>query len=368
MRILLTSNYYPEHPGGIESVAATLAAGYRGLGHEVRWAAADVPGARRTPGAGDRPLPASNFTERHLGFPYPVPSWRSLRSLREDVEWADVLHLHDSLYAVSQACFRHARGAGRPVLVTQHVPPIRYANPGLRALQGAAYAALGHPLLEGADQVAFVSQAVAAAYSWLRFRRPPVVVENAVDTRLFAPASPAERTAARRAAGLDPERPTLIFVGRFVRKKGIDRLREVARRLRDVQVVMVGRTDDIDPRTWREPNLKVLPPMPQPRLRQYYVAADLLFLLSSGEGFPVSIQEAMACGTPALASAAVARAVPGLDGLLFAYDGGDLTQVTLSALERAPARREAVAAAARERWAPRSMLAAYADLIGSIRP
>jgi glycosyltransferase involved in cell wall biosynthesis len=72
---------------------------------------------------------------------------------------------------------------------------------------------------------------------------------------------------------------------------------------------MIGR-DEIDPRTWGLPNVQVLPPQPQATLRNYYIAADLLVLPSTGEGFPLALQESLSCGLPAAVSQEIADFVP----------------------------------------------------------
>ena len=74
--------------------------------------------------------------------------------------------------------------------------------------------------------------------------RKIVVVPGGVNLDLF---SPGDRQAARRTLGLGPE-PTLLFVGRIQRLKGIDILIRAAAELRDdiggLRVLVVGGTDD----------------------------------------------------------------------------------------------------------------------------
>jgi glycosyltransferase involved in cell wall biosynthesis len=366
VRILLTSNYFPPHMGGIEFVSALLASGYRDAGHEVRWAAADVRSAPRPAQPGDVPLAAWNVTEKRFGFPYPLPSPGALAGLRKDVAWADVIHINDCLYAVSQAASWHARRAGKPVLLTQHVPPVPYPSLALRALQGAAYGALGHRLLRTSDQVVFVSRATAAAYTALKFRRPPAIVENAIDSSIFTPLDEAARASARKELGVAAGTALLLFVGRFVAKKGLQRIRVAAAELPETTWVLVGRPGEVDPSRWGLPNVRVLPARAQADLRCLYSAADLLVLPSVGEGFPLSVQESMASGTPAVVTPETAEAADGLAGLIFPA-GTDLAATVRDALPAAAGRRAAVAEAALGRWSLRAMIDRYQELMEAIR-
>ena len=131
-----------------------------------------------------------------------------------------------------------------------------------------------------------------------------------IDTDAF---KPVDRTAACRAAGLDPARRYLIYVGRLD-----DRIKRVSALIRsfakavvdqpDYRLLIVGAGAD---RAKLEELAKEAAPdqtaflgwiKGAAALAPLYNAADCLVLPSLSEGFPTVIGEAMACGTPVLAS------------------------------------------------------------------
>src|SRR5947209_17582425 len=114
MRILLVSNYFPEHVGGIETVADNLARGYRRRGHRVVWAAAEAGHVRHKGHGDDLPLGAWNVTEDRLGFTYAILTTAAVARLVQAVSGCDVIHVHDCLYeasaiAVTAASLRRKR-------------------------------------------------------------------------------------------------------------------------------------------------------------------------------------------------------------------------------------------------------------------
>jgi glycosyltransferase involved in cell wall biosynthesis len=366
MRILVSSNYFPEHIGGIERVAGDLVHALRARGHSVQWVAAEPTGYPHSGDAEDAPIPAWNVAERRLGFPYPIPDPRYRRTLREIVEASDVVHLHDCLYATNLLLFRAALRFGRPVVITQHVTEVPYRRWLVRSLQGEAYRLLTEPMLRRADHVVFVSERVRARFANVVSSRRSEVIENGIDTaQLALPAVP-ERCRIRQELGLADHDTVLLFAGRFVAKKGLAHIRAAATQQPSWRWLLVGRTDDEDPRTWRLPNVTVLDPVGHERMASMYAAADLLVVPSTGEGLPVVIQEALVCGTPVLTSVDTASGVAGPGELVNEWD--PTLDSLVSAIARALTQgRDAheISSQARHRWDLGEVVSRYETVMES---
>ena len=140
------------------------------------------------------------------------------------------------------------------------------------------------------------------------------VIPCGVDTELFAPG---DQGAARAALGLD-DRPRLLYVGRLAPIKGLETLLDGMARLRAAgsraQLCIVGGDAD-EPLDGHEGELRArlsrldlrdtvtfVGAQPQERLRAWYVAADATVLPSYYESFGMVALEAMACGSPVVAS------------------------------------------------------------------
>lgn len=373
LKVTLVTHYYPAHRGGVERVAGQLAERLAAAGvAEIRWHASDCDSPPAAPGVTAVPAPACNALERAAGVPYPLWSPAALRRLVRACAESDVVHLHDCLYLPNVIAFLAARRARRPVLVTQHIGHVPYRNPLLRGLQGAANQALGRLVLGGADQVVFESETVRRYFTgFVRFRRPAVLVQNGVDLQRFEPAPQALRRMHRLRLGVPPDTPVLLFLGRFVEKKGLSVLREVAERMPQTHWIFAG-WGPLDPASWHLPNATVVQSPATADLSALYQAADLLVLPSVGEGFPLSVQESMACGTPALIGEDTAEGAPEAGELLLRerVGGSDTAERWARRIERLlaePGRLEAlrpgVAAFSREHWSWEQCTARYTALL-----
>jgi glycosyltransferase involved in cell wall biosynthesis len=298
-------------------VAGELARRLATRGVQVEWMASVVGPGDGPAGVQRLPVQAWNVTERRLGFPYPLWGPVSLARLAEAVRRCDAVHLHDALYMGNVAAYLLARRLGKPVVVTQHVGAIPYSSPVLRGLLGTANWVLGRLVLRGGDRCVFISPQVHDYFASLfRFRRRPLYLPNGVDAAVFRPADACQRQALRSRLGLMDDRPVLLFVGRFVEKKGLRLLRALAKPLTQFQWLFVGWGPE-DPASWDLPHVRCVGPLPQADIAAYYIASDLLVLPSVGEGFPLVVQEAMACGLPAVITPETACGAPGVEEVLW---------------------------------------------------
>jgi glycosyltransferase involved in cell wall biosynthesis len=321
MNILTLSNYFPEHQGGIEFVAMNLVKHWRAH-HRVRWMACEVQEYPHRYTEDDIPLPANNFTESNLGFPYPVPAAGSFFEIFKQVKECDVIHVHDCLYLANLVAFLASRRYRKPLFVTQHVAVVPYPQPYKNILQRVAYQTLGKLVLKNAQGIVFISERVKAWFEdQMRFPKEPKLIPNGVDREIFFRASQQERQTLRSELGLAANDLALLFVGRFTQKKGLGLIRELAQARPSIRWVLIGR-EELDPRAWNLPNVEVLPVQSQATLRKYYAATDLLFLPSVGEGLPLALQEALSCGLPAAVAHETANYLP--DAPLLKIDPGSL--------------------------------------------
>jgi phosphatidyl-myo-inositol dimannoside synthase len=310
-RLLLVTHYFPAHRGGVEIVAGELASRLA-ANFELRWLAADCDPTPSLPGARAEGQAAWNGLER-CGLPCPIWGWRGWRTLYQAVGDADIVHLHDFIYPANIAAFCLARLQRKPVVITQHIGDIDYRNPALKAILKGINRSLGRLILGRASQVIFISPRVKTLFQrFTAFRTAPLYWPNGVNTQTYKPDPPAERLARRAQLEIPDEQPVVLFVGRFVEKKGLAFLRQLAALRPGWQWWFAGwgAPGPLNPASWGLPQVRVWQGRQGESLAELYRMADVLVLPSYGEGFPLVVQESLACGTPAVISAETAGGAP----------------------------------------------------------
>lgn len=315
MKVLLATAYFDSHRGGIEIVAGRLARELQRRGAEVLWLATDA-----TPpvveGGKALAIPAWNGAERRLGFPLPLPGPRGMAAIWRAVKATDAVLLHDSLYPTNVVAMLAARWHLKPVVLVQHIAAVPYSNPVLRIVMRAANVLIARPMLSAADQVVFISDTVVQHFAAVRFKAAPKLIFNGVDTDVFQlPSAGFDRGAARVALGLPVDGKVVSFVGRFVEKKGLHIIERLARLRPDLTFALAG-WGPIDPQAWALPNVHILSGLQGASLAPFYQVSDAFVLPSIGEGLPLVMQEALACGLPVICGAETAAADPDAAGLI----------------------------------------------------
>jgi len=137
------------------------------------------------------------------------------------------------------------------------------------------------------------------------------VIPCGVDTELFQPMDPAK---AKDLLELPPD-PFLLYVGRLQPIKGLETLLESMVTVPEPTYLLIVGGDQDEPENGHgaalrqqvatlglERRVRFLGPQPQRRLRLFYAAADATIMPSYYESFGMVALEAMACGSPVVAS------------------------------------------------------------------
>jgi starch synthase len=257
------------------------------------------------------------------GYPDPaelVGANPALRTLGVDLAMAagtngtDLVHSHTWYANLAGHVAKLLHGV--PHVATAHsLEPLR---PWKAEQLGGGYAVsswVERTALEAADAVIAVSAGmradVLAAYPAVDPDRVHIV-HNGIDTAEYAPD---ERTDVLRRLGVDPDQPSVVFVGRITRQKGLPYLLRAARDLPPAQLVILAGAPDTpeiaaevqqladELRATREGVVWVQAMLPKPDVIQILSHASVFVCPSVYEPMGIVNLEAMACETAVVATA-----------------------------------------------------------------
>jgi glycosyltransferase involved in cell wall biosynthesis len=303
MNILLVSNYQWPHLGGIEIIAGELKKAWGRQGHRVTWATTDIPAGAVPSSPENVRLPAVNWLEDRVQINTPLLNPMIYGTVRKLVKAHDAVSVHSLAPGLTSMVARAALSERKRLVVTQQVSVIPLKSKLLTLVQEHLILRAARRCVDGGGILTFVSDSIRewfARHARLDPRRL-CTIPNAYDKQAFYVLDEAALRTASEALALPSGKLKVLFVGRFVDKKGLPLIEQLARRYTQVHFTMVG-TGVIRPEAWGLANVRVVPPQSAELLRGYYASHDLLILPSIGEGWPLVICEAMACGTPCLIS------------------------------------------------------------------
>lgn len=363
MRLLTVTHFFEDHGGGIERVAGQLCRQLSGMGAESVWAASDRD-PPPPPSAQIRavPLACRDPLEKISGLPMPLPGPRAITALAREVRSSDAVIVHDALYLTSILALLIAKASGRPVILVQHIAEIAFSSPVLRLVMKVANALVTRPMLWAADERVFISDTVRHALLGTPPRASCTLLFNGVNGAIFHPDN--------RSACRPDETQTILFVGRYVEKKGLSVIRALAAKRPDLTFLMVG-SGPVDPRRWGLANVGDLGQQGQEDLARLYRSASMLLLPSVGEGYPLVIQEAMACGLPVVcgkpsdqADPEAARWLCGVDiDLADPAGSAERCAVAIDGMALSPEERHAMSSYALKRYSWETMARGLLDLV-----
>lgn len=297
-RVLHVAHNALPHIGGLEAVVAAQTQGLASRGWEVTLlssATGTVPGSRTEQGVRTVRIRAWNGLEPRFGLPFPVFSPRLVVALWREVRRADLVHVHDPLYLSSWVAAFWCWVLRTPYVVHRHVGFVHHSSLVVRMVQGLVLGTIARLVLERAAAILPIDEFIAAGVrETVRSPAKVQVLGNGVDTTRFCPPGPGEQEQLRGELGLPAEEALVLFVGRFVPKKGFPL---VARAASDhYRIVFVG--GDRPPGILDE-RLVFLGALPAAEMPRVYRSVDAFVVASVGE-CPLTVLEAMSSGLPVL--------------------------------------------------------------------
>ena len=350
MRILqVTPTFMPSNFGGI-SLFYNLSKNLTKRGHEVvvyttdikdRYSRlAEIQGGRNIDGIKVwyyRNISNTLATKYRLS----VPRGMSL-AIRRKINSFDIIHLHNFRTFQNILIHHYAKKYDIPYVLQAHGSLTTFFHK--RWLKRIFDVIWGRRILKDVSKVFALTPIEAEQYKNMGVSEHKIeIVPNGLDLSEFD--NLPERGEFRTKYGLDANQKIILFLGRIHRIKGLDLLIKVfsdlAKFLDDVKLVIAGPDDGYLTSLKKlvadsEISEKVLftgPLYGQEKLKAY-VDADVYILPSFYETFPMTLLEAMACGTPVIVTdrCGIADVINGQAGLVVPYDKEQLRDALLHML------------------------------------
>ena len=306
MNIVMMTNTYTPHVGGVARSVSSLTESFRDRGHRVLVVApvfpdmpADEPDVVRIPAI-------QNFNGSDFSVVLPVPG-----KLDEalDAFKPDVIHAHHP-FLIGSTALRVAAERDCPLLFTHHTLYEAYTHyvPGDSPALKRFVAELSSSYANSADQVIAPSQSIATLLAERGVETPIAVVPTGIDQAAFANGNGA---GFRRAWELDLEAPIIGHVGRLAEEKNLHYLTQALinalQQAPSAQALIVGEGAEHETLAARvsqaglDDRVCFTGALDLPVLADAYAAMSVFAFASHTETQGLVLAEAMAAGVPVVA-------------------------------------------------------------------
>lgn len=239
MKIVMVTNTYLPHVGGVARSVSSFAGEFRRRGHDVLVVCPEFEGApEREPGVLRVPA-IQNFNGSDFSVVLTVP--RALRLAVEEFE-PDIIHSHHP-FLLGSTAVRLARGLNCPLVFTHHTMYEQYTHyvPGDSQAMRRFVIHLSTNYANLSDEVFAPSESVADILRRRHVRVPVRVVPTGVNLDDFEPGS---GRGFRQIMGIPEDAFVIGHVGRLAAEKNLDFLTDGLARvladLPDAHLVVVG--------------------------------------------------------------------------------------------------------------------------------
>ena len=299
MKILrVASDLYPAVVGGYGIHVHEMSRMQAEKGHDVTVLTANTDGLPEEEWVDGYRVLRFNHSIKMVGNTISPTLFFRLMEMRHDY---DVIHAHSHLFFPTNVCALVKKYDSAPLVITNHgimsASAPHWLNVGYMST-------LGRWTLNAADRVICYTP-VERDLLVSKFGVHPggiAVIPNGVNTDIFRPDASRRDDGCRR----------LLWVGRYVKGKGIDFLIHAAaalvREVPDLQLTLVGEGPEeaeirqLATELRLDGHIEYLPFMTYDQMPAQYQRAEMLVLPSLHEGVPRTMLEAMACGRPVVIS------------------------------------------------------------------
>ena len=321
MNIVMMTNTYLPHVGGVARSVSAFTEGYRDQGHRVLVVApvfpdmpADEPDVVRIPAL-------QNFNGSDFSVVLPVPG-RLDEAL--DAFEPDIIHAHHP-FLIGSTAMRVATERRCPLIFTHHTMYEAYTHyvPGDSPALKRFVVELSTSYANSADRVIAPSQSIAEVLRQRGVESPVEVVPTGIDRDAF---DAGNGQALRERAGIDADARVIGHVGRLAEEKNLDYLAaamvEAAARDAGIHCLVVGEGPAAEGMEVRFAEAGLADRLHRPgalalpALADAYSAMDVFAFASHTETQGLVLAEAMAAGVPV-----VALDAPGAREIVTAHNG-----------------------------------------------